>query len=56
MVIAFPKSMQDQRRVIAQLDALAGNTRRLARFYERKVATLEVLKKSVLHQAFAGNI
>lgn len=29
---------------------------RLARLYEQKLATLEALKKSLLHQAFAGEI
>ncbi len=29
-------------------------TERLARLYERKHAALEVLKKSLLHQAFTG--
>jgi type I restriction enzyme S subunit len=31
-------------------------TQRLARLYERKHAALEALKKSLLHQAFAGEI
>jgi hypothetical protein len=29
-------------------------TQRLARLYERKLAALEALKKSLLHQAFTG--
>ena len=29
---------------------------RLARFYERKHAALEALKKSLLHQAFTGEL
>ena len=29
-------------------------TQRLARLYERKLAVLEALKKSLLHQAFTG--
>ena len=29
-------------------------TQRLARLYDRKLVALEALKKSLLHQAFAG--
>ena len=31
-------------------------TQRLARLYERKHAALEALKKSLLHQAFTGEL
>jgi type I restriction enzyme S subunit len=31
-------------------------TQRLARIYERKLAALEALKKSLLHQAFTGQL
>ena len=31
-------------------------TQRLARLSERKLATLEALKKSLLHPAFAGEL
>jgi type I restriction enzyme S subunit len=54
--IGFPKSLQEQRRIIAQLDALSEETQRLARLYERKLAALEALKKSLLHQAFTGEL
>ena len=33
---------------------LREETQRLARLYERKLAALEALKKSLLHQAFTG--
>jgi type I restriction enzyme S subunit len=48
--------LQEQRTAIARLDALSGETRRLAAIYERKLATLGELKKSLLHQAFAGEL
>ena len=54
--IGFPKSLQEQRRIVAQLDALTEETQRLARLYERKHAALEALKKSLLHQAFTGRL
>jgi type I restriction enzyme S subunit len=42
--------------VVAQLTALREETQRLARLYERKRAALEALKKSLLHQAFTGEL
>jgi len=56
IVIAFPKSQQEQRRIVAQLDALSEETQRLAAIYSRKLAALEALKKSLLHQAFSGEL
>ena len=40
--------------IAKKLDALEAETQRLARLYERKLAALEALKKSLLHQAFSG--
>jgi len=34
----------------------AAATHRLARLYEQKLVTLSALKKSLLHQAFAGDL
>jgi type I restriction enzyme S subunit len=43
-----------QKSVVSQLSSLREETQRLARLYERKLAALEALKKSLLHQAFSG--
>jgi type I restriction enzyme S subunit len=40
--------------IVEHLDLLQKETQRLARLYERKLAALEELKKSLLHQAFSG--
>ena len=56
VAIGFPKSLQEQRRIVAQLDSLHEETQSLARLYERKQAALEALKKSLLHQAFTGEL
>ena len=48
--------LAEQQRIVAQLDALSQETQRLARLYERKHAALEALKKSLLHQAFTGEL
>lgn len=56
LVIPFPKSSKEQMSVIAKLEKLTAETQRLARLYERKLAALEALKKSLLHQAFSGEL
>ena len=48
--------LEEQKRIIVALDGLLENGQRLARLYERKLAALEALKKSLLHQAFAGEL
>jgi type I restriction enzyme S subunit len=49
-------SIQEQVHAAAKLDALAVETRRLAEVCERKLAALDELKKSLLHQAFTGQL
>jgi type I restriction enzyme S subunit len=56
MPVIFPESIEDQKKVIASLDSITAETQRLARLYERKLAALEALKKSLLHQAFTGEL
>ncbi|MCM2275258.1 MAG: restriction endonuclease subunit S [Candidatus Didemnitutus sp.] len=53
--IALP-SLDKQAEVAADIDALAAETQRLARLYERKLAALAELKKSLLHAAFSGQL
>jgi len=48
--------LSEQRMVIEQLNPLDAETQRLTRLYERKLAALEELKKSLLHQAFNGEL
>lgn len=45
-----------QKKIATKLDSLVEETQRLARIYERKLAALEALKKSLLHQAFTGEL
>jgi type I restriction enzyme, S subunit len=45
-----------QKKQASQLDELHVETQRLANIYERKLAALEALKKSLLHQAFTGDL
>ena len=45
-----------QRAVVMSLRNVVAETQRLARIYERKLAALAELKKSLLHQAFTGEL
>jgi type I restriction enzyme S subunit len=49
-------SFKQQEEIANRLDDLHEETQRLARLYERKLAALEALKKSLLHQAFSGEL
>jgi type I restriction enzyme S subunit len=54
--VEFPAALKDQKAIAAKLDALVENTQSLARLYEQKLNALEALKKSLLHQAFNGEL
>ena len=54
--ISFPKSVAVQVQVVAKLDALRGETVRLESIYQQKLAVLDALKKSLLDQAFTGQL
>ena len=56
VVVAFPSSTTEQARVVATLESLAAETRRLESLYQRKLVALDALKHSVLHQAFSGQL
>lgn len=45
-----------QKATVEQLESFSEETQRLASLYERKLAALESLKKSLLHQAFSGQL
>ena len=53
--VHYPEFAQ-QRKIVAGLEAMETETQRLARLYERKQAALVALKKSLLHQAFTGEL
>lgn len=52
--ISFPSSLKDQEAIAHKLNMLAAETQRLEALYQRKLATLDDLKESLLHQAFSG--
>ena len=53
--IALPAS-PEQKRVVETITELESETQRIASLYTRKLAALEALKKSLLHQAFSGEL
>jgi len=53
--VAVP-SIGTQRAIVETLDALSAETQRLESIYQQKLAALEALKKSLLHQAFTGKL
>lgn len=54
--VKFPKSLPEQRSIVAKLDALSAETKKLEAIYRQKLADLEELKKSVLQKAFEGEM
>jgi len=55
-VIHYPKTIPDQRSIVAKLDALSTETKKLEAIYQQKLADLDELKKSVLQKAFNGGL
>lgn len=51
----FP-SVAEQKRIVIKLDSLREEANSLKSLYQRKLAVLDELKKSLLHQAFSGGL
>jgi type I restriction enzyme S subunit len=56
VVVAFPTNLSEQKRIVSNLSSLSDETQHLASLYDRKLAALEALQKSLLHQAFSGRL
>jgi type I restriction enzyme S subunit len=54
--ISFPQSIAEQNKIVATLDAICEEARLLESIYHHKLAALDDLKKSLLHQAFSGQL
>ncbi len=54
VVVSFPREMEKQNAIVFKLDELSTQTQTLTQIYQRKLAALDELKKSLLHQAFSG--
>ncbi len=49
-------SLTEQNTIVAKLDELSTETKKLEAIYQQKLVALDELKKSVLNQAFAGEL
>jgi type I restriction enzyme S subunit len=56
VVVAFPSLIPEQCKIVSTLGELGNNTQHLESLYQRKLAELEALKKSLLHQVFTGQL
>jgi len=56
LTLATPSTVREQQLIAAELDALRAETQRLESIYQRKLAALDELKNSLLHQAFSGDL
>lgn len=56
VVVSFPASIAEQRTIVSKLTKLSEETQRLESIYRQKLSALGELKKSLLHQAFSGQL
>lgn len=56
LTVWLPPTITDQEKVAAKLDDLLEETQHLESLYQQKLAALDALKKSLLHQAFSGQL
>jgi type I restriction enzyme S subunit len=55
LVVPTP-TLPEQKKIVAVFHLLRAKTRLLESLYQQKLASLDLLKKSLLHQAFTGNL
>jgi type I restriction enzyme S subunit len=55
IITSFPP-LKEQQTIVRQLDALRVETQKLEAVYQKKIADLEELKKSILQKAFSGQL
>ncbi len=54
--IPIPEAVEEQSRIVLSIEKLQEESQRLTQLYERKLAAPEELKKSLLQQAFNGEL
>lgn len=54
--ISFPAALDVQSEIVSKLDVLTIEVERLESLYQQKLTALDNLKKSLLHQAFSGQL
>jgi type I restriction enzyme S subunit len=56
LVISFPISLIEQKKIVKKIQDLASEIEHLLEIYNKKLKTLEELKKSILQKAFNGEL
>ena len=56
VVIEFPAETYEQRRIVESIMIMEAETQHLEFIYQQKLAALDELKQSLLHQAFNGDL
>jgi type I restriction enzyme S subunit len=54
--ISYPKEIEEQEKVVQNINLIKAETKKLEAIYTQKVADLEEMKKSVLQKAFSGQL
>ncbi len=54
--VCIPEPITEQKSIVAKLDSLSAETKKLEALYQKKLSDLEELKKSILKKAFAGEL
>jgi type I restriction enzyme S subunit len=56
ILVSFPQSVKEQQRLVSEMEEAASGAQQLEAVYNKKVAALDELKQSLLHQAFTGKL
>jgi len=56
VLIAFPKSLSEQEKIVIRLNKLKEQTEQAEQVYQQKLSSLEELKNSILQKAFSGEL
>ncbi len=54
--VYFPNSIDEQKKIVKNLDTLSLGCKKLEAIYTQKIADLEEMKKSILQKAFSGQL
>ena len=55
LYVPFPDS-EEQQKIVAQLNELQEQTKKLEQIYEQRIKDLDELKQSILQKAFSGEL
>ena len=54
--ISYPKEIEEQKKVVQNINLIKAETKKLETIYTQKLADLEEMKKSILQKAFSGEL